>query len=47
MSAEDGDALFGTLVSNQGVSSNDEITPRRIESVDKAEEEEVVRALEG
>ena len=42
---EDGDVLFGSLVSDQGVSSDDEIVSGRIESVDRAEDEEVVEAL--
>ena len=42
---EDGDVLFGSLVSDQGVSSNDEIVSRKIESVDEVEDEEVVGAL--
>ena len=42
---EDGNILFGSLVSDQGVSSDDEIVSGRIESVDRAEDEEVVEAL--
>ena len=42
---EDGDVLFGSLVSDQGVSSDNEIVSGRIESVDRAEDEEVVEAL--
>ena len=42
---KDGDVLFGSLVSDQGVSSDDEIVSRRIKSVDRAEDEEVVGAL--
>ena len=45
---EDGNTLLGSLVSDQGVSSDNEIVCGRIESVDKAEDkEEVVGALEG
>ena len=47
LSVEDGDALLGTLVSDQGVSSDNEIVAGIIESVDRAEDEEVVGALEG
>ena len=42
---EDGDVLFGSFVSDQGVSSDDKIVSGRIESVDRAEDEEVVEAL--
>ena len=42
---EEGNILFGSLVSDQGVSSNDEIVSRKIESVDEVEDEEVVGAL--
>ena len=42
---EDGNILFGSLVSNQGVSSDDEIVSGRIKSVDWAEDEEVIEAL--
>ena len=42
---KDGDALFGSLVSDQGASSDDKIMSRRIESVDWVEDEEVVEAL--
>ena len=45
LTAEDGDVLLGSLVSDQGASSNDVIVTRRIESVDRAEDEEVVGAL--
>ena len=38
---KDGDALFGSLVSDQRVSSDDEIVSGRIESVDRADEEVV------
>ena len=44
-SNEDGDVLFRSLVSDQGVSSDDEIVSGRIELVDQAEDEEVVEAL--
>ena len=44
---EDGNALLGSLVSDQGASSNDEIMSGRIELVDKVDDkEEVVGALE-
>ena len=42
---KDGNTLFGSLVSDQGASSNNEIVSGRIESVDQAEDEEVVEAL--
>ena len=42
---EDGDVLLGSLTSDQGVSSDDEIVSGRIESVDWADDEEVVEAL--
>ena len=45
LTKEDGDVLFGSLVSDQGVSSDDEIMSGRIESVDQVEDEEVVEAL--
>ena len=45
LTAEDGDVLLGSLVSDQGASSNNVIVTRRIESVDRAEDEEVVGAL--
>ena len=35
LTAEDGDVLLGSLVSDQGASSDDEIVSRRIESVDQ------------
>ena len=44
LSVEDGDALLGTLVSDQGVSSNDKIMSGRIEVVDRMEDEEVGKA---
>ena len=43
---DDSDALMGTLMTNQGVSSDDEIMSRRIKLVDCAEDE-VDNALEG
>ena len=43
--AEDGDILLGSLVSDQGTSSDDEIVSRRTELMDRAEDEEVVDAL--
>ena len=47
LSTEDGNALLGSLVSDQGASSNDEIMSGRIELVDKVDDkEEVVGALE-
>ena len=42
---EDGNVLFGSFVSDQGVSSDDKIMSGRIESVDWVEDEEVVEAL--
>ena len=42
---EDGNVMFGSLISDQGVSSDDEIVSGRIESVDWVEDEEVVGAL--
>ena len=42
---KDGDVLFGSLVSDQGASSNNKIMSGRIESVDRAEDGEVVDAL--
>ena len=39
---EDGEALFGPLVSDQGVSSDNKIMSGRIESVDCVEDEEVM-----
>ena len=42
---EDGDVLFGSLVGDQGVSSDDKIMSRRIKLVDRAEDKEVVGAL--
>ena len=47
LSVDDSDALMGTLISDQGVSSNDEIVSGRISSVDRVEDEEVIDALEG
>ena len=47
LSTEDSNALLGSLVSDQGASSNDEIMSGRIELVDKVDDkEEVVGALE-
>ena len=46
MTVEDGDTLLGSLVSNQGVSSDDKIVSGRIKLVDRAEDREVVEALE-
>ena len=45
LTVEDGDALFGSLVSDQGVSSDDEIVSRRVKLVDRVEDEEVVEDL--
>ena len=42
---EEGDILFGSLVSDREVSSDNEIVSRRIKSVDRVEDEEVVEAL--
>ena len=42
---KDGNALFRSLVNDQGASSNDEIISGRIELVDWVENEEVVGAL--
>ena len=46
LTVEDGDTLLGSLVSNQGVSSDDKIVSGRIKLVDRAEDREVVEALE-
>ena len=40
----DGDTLIGSLVSDQGASSDDKIVSRRIELVDWVEDEEVIEA---
>ena len=37
---------MGTLVNNQGVSSDNEIVARQVENVDQAEDGEVDKALE-
>ena len=42
---KDGDALFTSLVNDQGASSDNEIISGRIELVDWVEDEEVVGAL--
>ena len=42
---EDGDALFGSLVTDQGVSSNNKIMSGRIELTNWVEDEGVVEAL--
>ena len=47
LTVEDSDTLLGSLVSDQGAASDDEIVSERIESVDRVEDEEVVEALEG
>jgi hypothetical protein len=44
---EEGDALMGTSMNDQGVSSDDKIVSGRIELMDHAEDEEVIDALEG
>ena len=42
-----GNALMGTLMSDQAVSSDNEIMSRRIKLMDRVKDEEVVEALEG
>ena len=46
MLIDNSNALMETLMSNQGVSSDDEIMSGRIELVDRVEDEKVVEALE-
>ena len=45
LTSEDGNVLFGSLVSDQGASSDDEIVSGRIELVGRADDEEVVNCL--
>ena len=45
LSNAEGNILFGSLVSDQGTSSDDKIVSGRIEPVDRAEDKEVVEAL--
>ena len=45
LTSEDGNVLFGSLVSDQGASSDNEIMSGRIKLVDRADDEEVVNCL--